>query len=127
MARVRSRDTDAEIVLRRAMWRDGLRFRVTQKSLPGSPDIAFTRWRLAVFVDGCFWHGCPIHYTSPKANSIFWSTKKARNQARDARADDALKKLGWTVLRVWEHELYESIDTVVHNIHAALKQNGSSR
>lgn len=126
MARVRSTNTDAEMILRRALWRDGLRFRVTCRSLPGSPDVAFTRWRLAIFVDGCFWHGCPIHYTSPKANSSFWQKKKARNCARDARVDSELTALGWTVLRVWEHEVYDSstLASVVKRIRKTLAVAG---
>lgn len=124
MARVRSSNTDAEMLLRRSLWREGLRFRVTCRFLPGSPDVAFTRWRLAVFVDGCFWHGCPIHYTSPKANSTFWQEKKARNCARDARVDGELISLGWSVLRVWEHEVYEGVSSVVKRISKMLTAAG---
>jgi DNA mismatch endonuclease (patch repair protein) len=122
MARVRSKNTEAEMILRSALWRAGLRFRVTCRYLPGSPDIAFTRWRLAVFVDGCFWHGCPIHYTPPKANSDFWQQKLARNCARDALVNSELEALGWAVLRVWEHEVSnaDTIPTVVKRIRNAL-------
>lgn len=124
MARVRSSNTDTELLLRRALWRQGLRFRVTCRTLPGSPDVAFTRWRLAVFVDGCFWHGCPVHYTSPKANSSFWQEKKAKNCARDARVDAELSALGWTVLRIWEHEVYDAVSAVVRRVRKMLAAAG---
>jgi len=126
MARVRSSNTDAELVLRRALWQRGLRFRVTYRTLPGSPDVAFTRWRLAVFVDGCFWHGCPVHYTLPKANRSFWKSKKARNCARDARIDGELRTRDWTVLRVWEHDVYDTIEAVVCRVLQALAANGKT-
>jgi DNA mismatch endonuclease, patch repair protein len=73
--------------------------------LPGKPDFAFPRERLAVFVDGCFWHGCPECYARPKTNIRFWREKYAYNRARDALVSRTLRKAGWTVLRLWEHEL----------------------
>lgn len=73
--------------------------------LEGKPDFVFPKLKLAVFVDGCFWHGCPLHATQPKSNSAFWETKLARNQARDRFVTRALRSQGWRVLRVWEHEL----------------------
>lgn len=85
----------------------GLRYRV-QFAVPGnrrrSIDIAFTRVRLAVFVDGCFWHACPDHGTSPRTNSDWWQWKLERNVARDRDTDRLLTAAGWTVLRIWEHE-----------------------
>lgn len=95
------------MALRRALHAAGLRFRV-QYAVPGLPrrkvDIAFTRWKIAVQVDGCFWHGCPEHGTVPSRNSEWWQWKIARNQARDADTDARLSELGWTVIHVWEHE-----------------------
>jgi DNA mismatch endonuclease (patch repair protein) len=73
--------------------------------LEGKPDFVFPKLKLAVFVDGCFWHGCPLHATRPKSNSAFWETKLARNQARDRYVTRALHVKGWKVLRIWEHEL----------------------
>lgn len=99
--------TAPETALRRALHATGLRFRV-QYVVPGLPrrkvDIAFTRWKVAVQVDGCFWHGCPAHGTSPHRNSEWWRWKIARNQARDADTDARLAELGWQVVHVWEHE-----------------------
>jgi DNA mismatch endonuclease (patch repair protein) len=71
-------------------------------------DIAFTKARIAVFIDGCFWHGCPEHGTLPRANADWWSAKLDRNKARDAETDDVLKSVGWQVIRIWEHETPDS-------------------
>lgn len=99
-------DTRPELALRSELHRRGLRYRV-QIKVPGNNrrtiDIAFTRARLAVYVDGCFWHGCPEHHVRPKANSAWWAWKIERNQARDRDTDRELLSRGWEVLRVWEH------------------------
>ncbi|WP_141929497.1 very short patch repair endonuclease [Yimella lutea] len=111
MAVQRTSDTSAEIRLRRALHRAGLRYRV-HVPVPGAPrrtmDIAFTRQRVAVHVDGCFWHGCEEHFVRPGTNSSWWLAKIDSNRARDAETDDLLRVAGWTVLRVWEHEPTES-------------------
>lgn len=97
-----------EVALRSALHRMGLRFRkdllLRVGGLRVHPDIVFTRARVAVFVDGCFWHGCPVHATKPKSNQGYWGPKLAANEARDRRVDAALAAEGWTVVRVWEHE-----------------------
>lgn len=96
--------TKPELALRRELHRRGLRFRVDHRLLPGRPDLAFTRAKLAVFVDGCFWHCCPRHGTMPRNNREWWRAKLDRNVARDRAKDAALAERGWTVLHVWEHE-----------------------
>lgn len=73
--------------------------------LPGRPDFVFPKLKIAVFVDGCFWHGCPVHGTSPKRNALFWQQKISQNRSRDRRVSRALKARGWIVLRIWEHAL----------------------
>lgn len=107
MSRQSTRDTEPELLLRRELHRRGFRYRVDQP-LPGMPrrraDILFTRAKVAVFVDGCFWHGCPEHKTSPVNNAAWWTAKLARNVERDRETDAHLSALGWRVLRVWEHE-----------------------
>jgi DNA mismatch endonuclease (patch repair protein) len=103
----RSRDTKPEIAVRRDLHRRGLRFRVDyrlQPPLRTRADIVFTRARVAVFIDGCFWHGCPLHATTPKTNTDYWTPKLERNRARDRETTAALRSHGWTVLRFWEHE-----------------------
>ena len=101
------RDTTPELELRSELWRRGLRYRV-DRPLDGKrrrrADLTFVGPKVVVFVDGCFWHGCPEHGTSPKANAEWWSEKLARNAARDADTDEYLTSQGWTVLRFWEHE-----------------------
>ncbi|MFC0432559.1 very short patch repair endonuclease [Kutzneria buriramensis] len=96
--------TKPEVALRRELHRRGLRFRVNHPGLPGRPDLAFTRAKVAVFVDGCFWHCCPDHGTLPRNNRDWWRAKLDRNVARDRAKDAALTGLGWSVLHVWEHE-----------------------
>lgn len=103
----RSRDTAPELALRHLLHRRGLRYRlddVPEPTVRCRADIVFRRARVAVFVDGCFWHRCPIHATAPKANAEYWAAKFDRNVARDRRNDAALAAAGWTVVRVWEHE-----------------------
>jgi len=105
----RRRDSRPELELRRAVHRCGLRFRVdlaihVPDRRPIRPDIVFTRRRVAVFVDGCFWHGCVAHGTQPRSNSTYWAAKIEVNQARDRDQAAALERQGWAVLRVWEHE-----------------------
>lgn len=104
MSAMPTRDTGSEMALRRELHRRGLRFRVQVKELPGRPDIAFTRARVAVFVDGCFWHRCPTHGTEPKNNGEWWAEKLAANVARDKRKDETLLGLGWLPVHVWEHD-----------------------
>jgi DNA mismatch endonuclease, patch repair protein len=107
MARVRRRDTAPELELRSELHRRGLRYRVDRRPLKGVPsraDLVFGPARVAVYVDGCFWHSCPEHGTMPRSNEAFWQEKLARNQERDAETDRALDAAGWTVVRIWEHE-----------------------
>lgn len=108
MAAIRRRDTKPELALRRALHARGLRFRVDHRlDLPTGrvrPDIVFTRWRVVVFVDGCYWHACPDHGRRPSVNGDYWGPKLERTSARDAANTAALRVAGWLVVRVWEHE-----------------------
>jgi DNA mismatch endonuclease (patch repair protein) len=107
MSAAKRRDTAAEMALRRELHARGLRYRVAYP-VPGQRrrtiDIAFTRKKVAVFVDGCFWHGCPKHGSRPRSNSAWWRTKLAANEARDADTNRILEHAGWVVVRIWEHE-----------------------
>jgi DNA mismatch endonuclease (patch repair protein) len=106
----RTRDTHPEMAVRRQVHALGLRYRVDAAVLPGlrrRADLAFPKQRVAVFVDGCFWHGCSQHSTQPKSNVSFWTDKLAHNQQRDRDTDQRLAAAGWTVVRVWEHEAPE--------------------
>jgi DNA mismatch endonuclease (patch repair protein) len=104
----RSRDTHPELAVRRLLHREGHRYRVSHPVIAAGrrirPDITFSAMRIAVFIDGCYWHGCPVHGTLPRSNAAYWSEKFARNRSRDERDSSALEAEGWTVLRYWEHE-----------------------
>lgn len=122
MARVRQSGTQPEIALRRALWNKGLRYRLrTGSRLPGRPDILFVGARVAVFVDGCFWHGCPEHGTQPKTRTEFWAAKIARNRERDEEVNAALVAMGWRVVRIWEHQLRRDLDGCVAQIKTLVK------
>ena len=107
MSRVLNRHTTPELAIRRELHRRGLRYRVDMP-IPGvgrtRPDIVFTRVRVAVFVDGCFWHRCPEHESFPKTNAEWWLNKLDGNVRRDRATDEALTNAGWRVIRIWEHE-----------------------
>lgn len=107
MSRQRRRDTAPEVALRKELHRRGRRFFVDKAPLPGMrrrADLLFPRLRVAVYVDGCFWHSCPLHATHPKNNAEWWAAKLAANVRRDRDTDTRLRAAGWTVVRVWEHE-----------------------
>jgi DNA mismatch endonuclease (patch repair protein) len=112
------RDTTTELAVRRLLHARGLRYRVDYAPLPTMrrrrADIVFTRAKVAVFIDGCFWHGCPEHATTPKQHAEYWGPKLAANRARDAETNSALEAAGWTVLRFWQHEEPEAVAERIH-------------
>lgn len=129
------KDTKPELAIRGELHSRGLRYRV-QLKVPGNRrrtiDIAFTRARLAVYVDGCFWHGCPEHHVQPKANSDWWRWKMETNKARDRDTDRLLDEAGWSVLRIWEHEDPEAAAARVQRryeelVHQSLSERSSRR
>lgn len=126
----RHRDTTPELRLRRELHRAGLRYRVDMPLLVGGlrvrPDVVFPRSRLAVFVDGCFWHGCSTHGTRPRSNERYWADKIQRNRERDLLVQSTLSREGWTVLRVWEHERSEdAAKTVMKSLSAIADERPS--
>ncbi len=119
MKAAKPRDTAPEKALRSALHKKGLRYRIDAKpikELNRKADIVFQHVKVAVFVDGCFWHGCPIHGTQAKANAEFWKNKIKQNQIRDANTNQILKKAGWKVIRVWEHESPEKASRKIYSI-----------
>ena len=120
MSRIRGRDTKPELLLRTALWAAGLRYRLANR-LPGKPDIVFPGRRVAVFVDGCFWHGCPEHYKRPFSNTEFWDAKISGNRERDNRRTKELRKAGWKVIRIWDHEIKKNPLRVVNKVVRALE------
>ncbi len=107
MSRIRSTGTTPETRLGGLLtkWFPETLIFINSRELPGTPDFALPEHRVAIFVDGCFFHGCPIHYREPKENSAYWIKKLRENRKRDRRVNKQLREEGWTVLRIWEHEL----------------------
>lgn len=121
MAQIRGRDTAPEIRLRKALWASGARYRV-HVDLPGHPDIAFPRAKIAIFVDGCFWHSCPLHGKIPRSNASYWHPKLERNRRRDDQVNRALADMGWASIRVWEHEVVDDAEGAAARILDTLRQ-----
>ncbi len=119
MSRIRGADTRPEKLLRKALWHAGLRYRKNWRALPGTPDIALTRQKIAIFVDGDFWHAHG-HEKNPgeqvKGNAPYWKKKLTRNVERDRETKDALTELGWLVLRFWESEVKKDLDACVARV-----------
>lgn len=121
MKRVKSTNTSIEIKIRKELWRNGLRgWRVHPKNVPGKPDIIFRRKKVVVFIDGCFWHGCPVCDRSPKSGNAYWENKISRNMARDRKYNELLINDGWSVIRLWEHEVTKDLTGCVSKILAAI-------
>jgi DNA mismatch endonuclease (patch repair protein) len=119
MRSTRRRDTGPEIAIRRALHARGLRYRLDLAVLDDKRrrvDVVFPRERVALFVDGCFWHSCPEHRTTPKANRAWWKAKLRANWQRDRRTDEDLRAREWTVIRSWEHEDPESVAARVRRV-----------
>ena len=129
MAAVHSASTKPEMKLRRALWRQGLRYRVNDKRLPGKPDIVLPKYHTVVFVHGCFWHGhkdCK-YYTVPETNKEFWVAKVARNQERDQEVWRKLEAKGWSVVIVWECQLKKAnLDATVARVAEEVVRNGKA-
>lgn len=119
MSRIRGRNTKPELMLRRELWSRGLRYRISPK-LIGKPDIVFVSSGVAVFVDGCFWHGCPDHCREPKTNAQFWREKIAKNRSRDTQVNLELSENGWHVLRFWEHQIKQDLVGCADAIQSAI-------
>ena len=123
MAGIKTQDTEPELVLRRALWSIGVRgWRCHREDLPGRPDIAFGRARLAVFVDGAFWHGHPSKFKAGQSGQ-FWDRKIGQNKARDRRVNTELASHGWTVHRVWDFEVLDDPITAAARIQELLRQS----
>jgi DNA mismatch endonuclease (patch repair protein) len=123
MKATRRQNTEAELKLRRELHHRGMRYRThvqVLSDLRRQADIAFAGTRLAVFIDGCFWHGCPLHGTQARANAEYWNRKILQNQQRDRDTDERLRAAGWTALRVWEHQPVQEAATLVQETYERL-------
>lgn len=105
MQSIRSSGTKIEIIVCKALWNRNIRFRKNVKELPGKPDIAIKKYKIAIFIDSCFWHKCPLHFKKPKSNNEYWDKKIERNIIRDKEVNKYYRQNKWHLLRVWEHEL----------------------
>lgn len=122
MSRIGSKDTKPELTLRSALFAAGIRgWRCHPKDVPGKPDIAFIKWKVAVFVDGRFWHGHPDYFTFGKSGS-YWDAKIARTQERDRLADEALAEADWLVIRFWDFEVEQDLPGCVEEVAAVLEE-----
>lgn len=121
MQRVRSKDTKIELKMRKALWNAGFRYRKNYKALPGKPDIAITKYRIAVFCDSSFWHGKDYETKKkPQTNAEFWDKKIRRNIERDKEVDCQLRAMDWTVLRFWDDEILKNIESCVRAVEEAV-------
>ena len=125
MQRQRTSGTRCELAVRRALHARGLRFRVDFRPLPNARtrvDIGWKTLKLAVFIDGCFWHACPQHFVPPVSNSAWWKNKLDSNTARDRRIELDLRQAGWTVLRFWEHEPPEVVARIIADTQSSIRR-----
>lgn len=116
MARIRGKGTRPETLLQDALATRGVEGEANARDVLGRPDLVLREWRITVFVDGCFWHGCPTHYVRPRQRTEYWAERLRSNVDRDCRQTAALEGAGWRVRRVWEHEVFADVDGVVATI-----------
>jgi len=116
MARILSRNTKPELAVRRELWRLGVRYRIHDARVPGRPDLVHGPSRIAVFIDGCFWHGCRKHYAAPRNNAAYWRAKVSYNRNRRRNVLRALRQRGWSPMRFWECEIEGGVAKVAAQI-----------
>ena len=105
MSKIRSKDTKIEIIFRKALWKNGFRYRKNSSKYFGKPDIVLPKYKTVIFIDSCFWHGCRKHGSVPQTRKKFWKVKIERNKNRDKEVNRRYKKDGWKTFRIWEHDL----------------------
>lgn len=120
MQNIRSKGTKIEQNICKALWKQGVRYRKNRPDLPGKPDISIKKYKIAVFLDSCFFHGCSEHLKVPKTNTDYWTSKIARNKERDERINKRYLDMGWQVYRFWEHEIKLNQDYVLSTILKAI-------
>ena len=116
MSKIRGKNTGPEIKLRKLLWAAGIRGYRVHYNLPGKPDIVFVKKKIVIFIDGCFWHKCPIDFQEPETRKEFWMKKINSNVERDERNNRQLSDAGWTIIRIWEHEMRKEPEKVVQRI-----------
>ena len=121
MQNIRSKNTKMELKVRSALHKKGLRFRKYSKTLIGKPDIVFSSSKIVVFLDSCFWHKCRYHFIMPKSRISYWVPKLNRNVQRAKEVNKTLRKQGWKVIRIWEHQVKKNFDFVINKIYSEVK------
>lgn len=116
MKAIKSTHTKFEDKVCKALWNKGLRFRKNVKTLPGKPDIAIKKFKTVIFLDSCFWHKCSEHFKRPRSNNEYWDPKLARNVERDAEVNSFYLQHGWSLLRIWEHEIKQDFNNTINKI-----------
>lgn len=123
MSAIRGKGTKIEDAVARELFKSGIRFRRNVKDLPGTPDIAIKKYKIVIFLDSCFWHGCPDHFKMPKSNCEFWEKKMKSNIARDKKINHYYKDNNWNILRVWEHDVEYRFETTILKILKFIENN----
>lgn len=121
MSKIRSAETGIEDKFRKGLWKKGLRYRKNVKNMIGKPDIYFSRKKVVVFLDSCFWHGCKFHCRMPKSNVEYWTKKIERNKKRDKEVTSYYKKNDFVIFRFWEHEIKENYDYILNEVESLIK------
>ncbi len=121
MSKVRNKDSKIEILLRKALWKEGFRYRKNSTKYFGRPDIVLPKYKTVIFVDSCFWHGCKKHGTMPATRKTFWEKKIARNKERDKEVNRHYRKQNWQVFRFWEHDLNKNAQPSINKIVVTIK------
>jgi len=116
MSKIRSTNTRPELVIRNALWKKGLRYRIHDKSIIGTPDVSNKSKKIAIFIDGCFWHGCPTCYNKPQSNTVYWNQKLRYNKNRRNLVKKKLHDNNWKILEFWECNITDNIDGIVSKI-----------
>ena len=121
MSSIRSKDTKVEVIFRKALWKAGYKYRKNASQYFGKPDLILKKFRLVIFIDSFFWHGCPWHFKAPKSNKKYWVPKIENNKKRDKRVTRYYRRHGWKVLRFWEHKIKKDLDCCVAKTINSLK------
>lgn len=126
MQAVKSKNTELENVIAKELWKNGFRFRRNVRGLFGTPDIAIKKYKVAVFIDSCFWHGCAVHYRAPESNKEYWQSKISRNRERDLKVTEYFESHDWFLLRIWEHDLTSDFAGTIERIASFINQHAKT-
>lgn len=121
MSAVRSKDTKIEIAFRKALWKQGFRYSKNSAKYFGKPDLVLKKYKTVIFIDSCFWHGCKKHCRLPATRKKYWTEKIERNKQRDKEVNRHYKKIGWKVIRVWEHDIENKAAKIITNVEKIIK------